>query len=175
MKHDRAELTQETIRRVCNSHLQTTRRILWEERCAFIGLVTKEVLWLGCQISSTGWCVGTLSAQLVALLGKAVASLKGRVPLEEMGYCGGGWGQNMRIYSPTPFPICLVFFFFFLLLSIKMSTVPNTKSYFHEVNHVFPSTLDFLHSHKRKQRQIISQVAFSQHMVTITMRYISGW
>lgn len=70
-------------------------------------------------MSSTGSYVGTFNDQLVAVLGKAVESLHGGVPLEEVGY-RGRVGQNMRIYSPAPFPIWILF-----LLSIKMLSVPT--------------------------------------------------
>lgn len=87
-------------------------------------------------MSSTGLSVETLNAQLMALLGKAQHSLDGGIPLEQVGYWGGSGGQNMRIYSPAPFPISV-----FFLLSIKMLSVPTTWSYCHEFYHAFPSTL----------------------------------
>lgn len=87
-------------------------------------------------MSSTGSSVETLSAQLMALLGKAVESLEGGVPLEQGGYWGSSRGQNTRIYSPAPFPIPILF-----LLSIKMLSGPTTWSYGHEFCRAFPSTL----------------------------------
>lgn len=74
-------------------------------------------------MSSTGLSVETLNAQLMALLGKAQHSFDSGIPLEQVGYCGSSEGQNMRIYSPAPFPIPV-----FCLLSIKMSSVPTTWS-----------------------------------------------
>lgn len=87
-------------------------------------------------MSSTGSSVVTLSAQLMALLGKAPHSLDGGIPLEQVGYWGGSEEQNMRIYSSAPFPIPI-----FFLLSIKLLSVPTTWSWCHEFCHAFPSTL----------------------------------
>lgn len=52
-------------------------------------------------MSSTGSYVGTFNDQLVAVLGKAVESLHGGFPLEEVGYRGGGGAEHEDL-QPSP-------------------------------------------------------------------------